>query len=291
MNLQKHILECLEKGLSLGKGKRILHTAPHHDDIMLGYYPILSRLLEEGDNNVAYITSGTNGVKNEYIDSLENRLQYRQLFDGADDRLEVKARLREYEASSLWKSLGLEMSQIHYMRSAFYYDMANFSNDIVAIGRLLNVCRPHVVTLALDPKEQGPKMHFKTLLALLRALEGREVEVWGYRNVWSRYAIDEANVMLFCSEEEIHNMEKAFNKCFKSQVETVCPKENVEMSFSQASAKIMREQYDEVKKILGEAFFLDSESPEVRNAKALIFLRVLPAQTLIKEFSHELSLT
>lgn len=47
--------------------KKILHTAPHHDDIILGYYPFMMKLLKENKNHILYITDGSNGVADEYI--------------------------------------------------------------------------------------------------------------------------------------------------------------------------------------------------------------------------------
>jgi len=51
------------------KNKSILHTAPHHDDIMLGYLPYLVRLMREGTNihYFNYLTSGFNAVTNKYM--------------------------------------------------------------------------------------------------------------------------------------------------------------------------------------------------------------------------------
>ncbi len=53
-------------------GLTILHTAPHHDDIMLSYHPIAVALLANNQNHIAYATSGFNAVTNAYIqDSID----------------------------------------------------------------------------------------------------------------------------------------------------------------------------------------------------------------------------
>lgn len=51
---------------------RFLHTAPHHDDIMLGYFPYLVRHIRDASNQhtFAYMTSGFNAVTNGYALSL-----------------------------------------------------------------------------------------------------------------------------------------------------------------------------------------------------------------------------
>lgn len=62
---QKRIYDALD----IPKNKTILHTAPHHDDIMLGYLPYLVRLMREGSNihYFNYLTSGFNAVTNQYM--------------------------------------------------------------------------------------------------------------------------------------------------------------------------------------------------------------------------------
>ncbi|MBN4067053.1 PIG-L family deacetylase [Simkania negevensis] len=52
------------------KGLTLLHVAPHHDDIMLAYYPIIGHLLSHHQNFVAYATSGTNGVTDVFVDEI-----------------------------------------------------------------------------------------------------------------------------------------------------------------------------------------------------------------------------
>lgn len=51
------------------KDQVFLHTAPHHDDIMLGYLPYLVRLMREQSNQhfFNYLTSGFNAVTNSFM--------------------------------------------------------------------------------------------------------------------------------------------------------------------------------------------------------------------------------
>lgn len=62
---QNRILSAFD----LPKGQVFLHTAPHHDDIMLGYLPYLSRLIREQSNRhyFNYLTSGFNAVTNTFM--------------------------------------------------------------------------------------------------------------------------------------------------------------------------------------------------------------------------------
>jgi len=58
----------INTGAETLKGTRFLHTAPHHDDIMLGYLPYAIRHIRDASNTqfFAYMTSGFTAVTNNY---------------------------------------------------------------------------------------------------------------------------------------------------------------------------------------------------------------------------------
>lgn len=59
----------IDKALIPLTNKTFLHTAPHHDDIMLGYLPFLIRLMREPSNvhYFNYLTSGFTAVTNKFM--------------------------------------------------------------------------------------------------------------------------------------------------------------------------------------------------------------------------------
>ncbi len=68
----------LARGLQRHENKVILHTGPHHDDIMLGLMPLVNRQLRSAGNSVhfAVATSGFTALSNRYlIDRLEFTLK------------------------------------------------------------------------------------------------------------------------------------------------------------------------------------------------------------------------
>ena len=67
--IRKSLLERFEKGLMPIENETILHTAPHHDDIMLGYLPYINHLVRSPLNNhhFTYLTSGFTAVTNHYM--------------------------------------------------------------------------------------------------------------------------------------------------------------------------------------------------------------------------------
>ncbi|NOX67255.1 MAG: glucosamine-6-phosphate deaminase [Chlorobi bacterium] len=74
--IRKEILERFETGLKPVENQTILHTAPHHDDIMLGYLPYINHLVRTPTNNhhFTYLTSGFTAVTNIFMLELMNNL-------------------------------------------------------------------------------------------------------------------------------------------------------------------------------------------------------------------------
>ena len=62
----------IKKLASLPNNKAILHTGPHHDDILLGYSPLVTHLVRPAKNKnyFAIMTSGFTSVTNSYISSI-----------------------------------------------------------------------------------------------------------------------------------------------------------------------------------------------------------------------------
>ena len=103
--IKKNLLKRFEKGLRQVEGETILHTAPHHDDIMLGYLPYINHLVRTPLNNhhFAYLTSGFTAVTNQYMlglfqDLLEN-LRYesftKKFSDGYFDPSNLEGKNRD----------------------------------------------------------------------------------------------------------------------------------------------------------------------------------------------------
>ena len=67
--VEKEYIDRITRTLKIPKNTVFLHTAPHHDDIMLGYLPYLVRLMREGSNRhfFNYLTSGFTAVTNKYM--------------------------------------------------------------------------------------------------------------------------------------------------------------------------------------------------------------------------------
>lgn len=66
----------IESGLKTPENQSILHTAPHHDDIELAYFPFLHHLVRStaNSNHFVYCTSGYTAVTNFYVEESLNDL-------------------------------------------------------------------------------------------------------------------------------------------------------------------------------------------------------------------------
>lgn len=79
-NIQKRF----DKGMEFIDNEVILHTGPHHDDIMLGYLPYINHLVRNPNNKHFFVTltSGFTAVTNAYM--LELMKDLRQHLDSSD---------------------------------------------------------------------------------------------------------------------------------------------------------------------------------------------------------------
>jgi len=77
----ERLKQKITDGLKSLEGESFLHTAPHHDDIILGYWAYLLHLVRSPLNkhHFAYMTSGFNAVTNHYVQrQLENLQKFIQ---------------------------------------------------------------------------------------------------------------------------------------------------------------------------------------------------------------------
>ena len=63
--IEGSLVQKIEYGIALMQmqGRNILHTAPHHDDIMLGYLPFAASLLSDGNSNEQSESCGLNNKR------------------------------------------------------------------------------------------------------------------------------------------------------------------------------------------------------------------------------------
>ena len=76
-SLHETIMQRFASGMTTPENQVILHTAPHHDDIMLGYLPYINHLVRTPLNKHHFVifTSGFNAVTNSYMLQLMEQLK------------------------------------------------------------------------------------------------------------------------------------------------------------------------------------------------------------------------
>jgi glucosamine-6-phosphate deaminase len=359
----RSITEKIQRGINVPNNQRILHTAPHHDDIELAYFPLLHHLVRSpsNDNYFVYCTSGFTAVTNFYvIERLEN-LQWlltsgrikgdKRLADynNAQDDItgylngialqdpeiqhfhlsmrltrlfmnqlktndlkkvatyvgelaqqlksiepgrsepaifhQIKGWLREYEAELVWAYFGIDMDHVSHLRLPFYSanifpEYPNIGEDVMPIVQLLEKIRPTIITLALDPEGSGPDTHYKTLIALSEAIDRyaaahpeMNIRIWGYRNIWSRFALQEINTIIPTSLNSFAVLHNMFNSCFLSQKSASFPSYELDGTFSELAQKIWVEQLDHLTELLGKEYFYASPNQLLRRSYGAIFLK------------------
>ena len=74
--VEEGLIKKIEDGLTTPEGDVFMHTAPHHDDIMLGYLPYIVHLVRTAKNKhfFNYMTSGFTAVTNAYVLGLMERM-------------------------------------------------------------------------------------------------------------------------------------------------------------------------------------------------------------------------
>lgn len=197
----------------------------------------------------------------------------------------AKGWLREMEAELVWAHFGIGSTHVSHLRLPFYSDdifphYPDPIKDVKPISELLEHVRPTIVSLALDPEGSGPDTHFKTLIALSAAIECYhrahpevDLHVWGYRNVWSRWRMDEVNTMIPVSLNSFAVIKNMFSSCYLSQRSADFPSYEHDGPFSELAQKVWVEQHGDICRLLGEDYFYCSADPMMLRAYGMIYLK------------------
>ncbi len=76
--IKQNIIDRFTRGMAPVENEVFLHTAPHHDDIMLGYLPYINHLVRtpKNDHHFVYLTSGFTAVTNDFMLELVEDLSF-----------------------------------------------------------------------------------------------------------------------------------------------------------------------------------------------------------------------
>jgi glucosamine-6-phosphate deaminase len=218
--------------------KRVLVLSPHPDDDVISMGGTLCRLVDQGHEvHVAYEVSGAGAVSDEAVwralafarDSglaAEHPLlawcaRYEE--SGAlpvlPEILQWKGLIRRHEAIAGAHVCGVPVARLHFLELPFYAGAARSRHygdaDIALVQDLLVRLRPHLIYAAGDLDD--PHGTHRLCLHLLRDTLARvadepwcrEAELWLYRGAWADWPLDEIDLAVPLSPQEVLRRRRA----------------------------------------------------------------------------------
>jgi len=207
----------------------------------------------------------------------------------------IKSWIRQWEAELVWAHFGLDIRDIYHLQLKFYSDNMfpkdlNFEQDVKPIVDLLMKIKPTTITLALDPEGSGPDTHYKTLLAIRRALQAyierydKEIpRIWGYRNVWSNFHPAKATMIVPVSLNSFAVLHNMFNTCYLSQKSASFPSSKLDGTFSELAQKTWVRQFNDLTRLLGKGMFYNDDHPMMRRAYGAIYFKDMSYEEFVEE--------
>ena len=230
--------------------KRVLIFSPHPDDDVISMGGTFIRLHEQGHEvHVAYQTSGNIAVADDdVVNFAEFVVKYRDSFseeNGGDEKrfqhiLEnlkqkkagdidsepvrrIKGIIRRIEARAACRYVGISMDRVYHMDLPFYETGLVKKNpvgeeDIQLTADLLEKIQPHQIYAAGDLSDPHGT-HRVCLDAIFKAIERikhqqwmKDCWVWLYRGAWQEWELENIEMAVPISPEELMRKRKAIFK-------------------------------------------------------------------------------
>lgn len=227
--------------------KRVIIFSPHPDDDVISMGGTFQRLVNQGHEvHVAYQTSGNIAVHDHdavrFMEFFKEFGEKYQVFnDNGDDLTEkvmsffqekqlnevdileardVKGLIRRGEARNGARYSGLPDEQIHFLDLPFYETgksrkKAIGPEDVAIIAKLLSEIKPHQIYAAGDLADPHGT-HRVCLEAIFEAIQQLKAEdwfkdcwVWLYRGAWHEWPVDEIQMAVPLSPQEVVHKRKA----------------------------------------------------------------------------------
>jgi glucosamine-6-phosphate deaminase len=229
------------------------------------------------------------------FDNLQNRINelsnyFKTQYPGKKDLAyiqQLKGMTREWEADILWGYFGFSSDSVIHSRLGFYKgdiftEEPTVDRDVLPILENIKRIKPDVVSVAFDPEGSGPDTHYKVMQAVSTALKmyaeetgKKDIEIWGYRNVWYRFHPSEANRFVPVTHNTRAILDHSFIHAFGSQRDASFPSYEYNGPFSGLAQKIQVEQYQQMKTMLGRDYFYQNPDSRIRSTRGFVFLKVM----------------
>ena len=230
--------------------KKVIIFSPHPDDDVISMGGTFARLVKQKhDVHVAYQTSGNIAIfDDDVIRFLDFGSQFSKIFDlagvdtkniyqklakklankkpGEPDLPEVrklKTAIRRSEAMAAARYLGVPEDHVHYLEMPFYETGTVKKSDlgeadVQLIIDLLQQVQPHQVYAAGDLSDPHGthRVCINAILAALHELKDepwmKDCRVWLYRGAWQEWDLDQVDMAVPLSPEEVLIKRKAIYK-------------------------------------------------------------------------------
>jgi glucosamine-6-phosphate deaminase len=230
--------------------KKVIIFSPHPDDDVISMGGTFARLVQQKhDVHVAYQTSGNIAVfDDDVIRFLDFGSQFSKIFDlaGADSRniyqklakkltnkkpgepdlpevRNLKSAIRRSEAMAAVRYLGVPEDHVHYLEMPFYetgtVQKSDLSEaDVQLIIDLLQQVKPHQVYAAGDLSDPHGthRVCINAIMVALHKLKDeswmKDCRVWLYRGAWQEWDLDQVDMAVPLSPEEVLIKRKAIYK-------------------------------------------------------------------------------
>ena len=102
-----------------------------------------------------------------------------------------------------------------------------------------------------------------------------KLKIWGYRNVWYRFDISEADIIVPVTLNSMAIMRSTFKNCYLSQKEASFPSYELDGPFCDLSQNIWVEQHKELQLLLGRDYWYQNKNPHLRAVHGTVFLKAM----------------
>lgn len=222
--------------------KRVLVLSPHPDDDVISMGGTLCRLVDQGhDVHIAYEVSGAGAVPDEAAWRVLAFVRDSGLANAADtgrldaicqgltgspvapppELLRWKGIIRRHEAISGARVCGVPEGQLHFLDLPFYDSAPRGRRygpaDVARLGALLEKFQPHLIYAAgdLDDPHGTHRLCLQILRdAIAQAAAAKapwltEAELWLYRGAWAEWPLDEIDLAVPLSPQEVLRRRRA----------------------------------------------------------------------------------
>lgn len=239
--------------------KKVIVFSPHPDDDVISMGGTINRLVQQGHEvHIAYETSGNIAVADEEATRFMHFVNgFNQIFDINEikisdkyyevkqffavkqndepdncDILKIKGLIRRGEARTACTFNNIPLSRVHFLDLPFYESgsvekLPMTQTDVDIVAKLIDEVRPHQIYVAADLADPHGT-HRKCTEAVLAALQMLkdngagwldDCRVWMYRGAWAEWPIEDIEMCVPMSPEELMHKRKSILK-HSSQMES-----------------------------------------------------------------------